>query len=276
MIHKIYTYDELIYDIIKINTFKKFICFETIGKSTNNKDIFLLKAGDGKNNILVICGHHSLETIMSEFIMDYLFNKEENFYKNVTLYVIPLLNPDGTDFLTGKINIQKFMQYKDRWQANFNGVDLNHNYDAGFLKAREIVESEGITEPYYTKYGGIHPFSEPETYAIKKLCEKINFDLAIAFHTQGKEIYTGYDGIYPENTDILLKKFTEKSGYAYCVPEGSASHAGFKDWFIKEYKKPAFTIEAGFGKNPLYHNQFEFIKKDCGAIMDEAIKFFNF
>ena len=101
MIHKIYTYDDLIFDIIKINTFKNFISFKSIGKSVNHKEIFLLKAGHGNKKILVICGHHSLETIMSEFIMEYLFSMEESFYKYVSLYVIPLLNPDGTDFFTG-------------------------------------------------------------------------------------------------------------------------------------------------------------------------------
>ena len=275
MIHKIYTYDDLIFDIIKINTFKNFISFKSIGKSVNHKEIFLLKAGHGNKKILVICGHHSLETIMSEFIMEYLFSKEESFYKNVSLYVIPLLNPDGTDFFTGKISIPEFISYKDRWQSNLNGIDLNHNYDAGFYEAKKIIEKEGINGPHYTKYGGNFPFSEPETKAVFDLCQKNEFSLSLAFHTQGKEIYTGYNGIFPENTEELLKKFIDASGYKYNVPSHTASHAGFKDWFIKKYNKPAFTIEAGLGKNPLYHNQYDYIKKDCGAILDEAINFFQ-
>jgi g-D-glutamyl-meso-diaminopimelate peptidase len=34
-------------------------------------------------------------------------------------------------------------------------------------------------------------------------------------------------------------------------PTGTASHGGFKDWFIDELKKPGFTIEIGKGTNPL-------------------------
>jgi len=275
MIHKIYTYDELIYDLIKINVFKKFISFKSLGKSVNNKDIFLIKAGSGQKKILVIGGHHSLETIMSEFIIDYIMNKEKEFFNKISFYAIPLLNPDGVDFFTGKINISEFLPYRDRWQANYRGIDLNHNYDAGFFKAKKLVENEGITSPYFTKYGGEQPFSEPETKIVKTLCEKINFDLAIAFHTQGKEIYTGYDGIYPENTEILSKLFSECSGYSISNPTLTASHAGFKDWFIKEYNKPAFTIEAGLGKNPLYHSQYENIKTDCSKILDKSVEFFS-
>ena len=275
MIHKIYTYDNLIYDLIKINTFKKFLSFKSIGKSVNNKDIFLIKAGNGARKILVICGHHSLETIMSEFICDYLTNKEKDFFDKVSFYAIPLLNPDGVDFLTGRINIPAFVEYRERWQANFNGVDLNHNYDAGFLKAREAVENEEIFAPYFTKYGGEYPFSEPETQAVKNLCERTAFDLAIAFHTQGKEIYSGYDGIIPLGTEELTRIFAECSGYTPSIPSKTASHAGFKDWFIKTYNKPAFTIEAGIGKNPLYHSQYGQIKEDCTKILDSAVKFFS-
>ena len=41
------------------------------------------------------------------------------------------------------------------------------------------------------------------------------------------------------------------SGYALDVPQGLASGGGFKDWFVKETARPAFTIELGKGKNPL-------------------------
>ena len=36
-----------------------------------------------------------------------------------------------------------------------------------------------------------------------------------------------------------------------CLLYTSASHGGFKDWFIEEFHKPGFTIEVGKGKNPL-------------------------
>lgn len=270
MIDRIYTYDNLIYDLIKFDTFNKEFSFKSIGKSVNKNDIFLLKGGNGQKKLLVICGHHSLETIMSQFICDYLIRKEKDFFKDITFYAIPLLNPDGADFVSNKTDIDGFLNKRDRWQANYNGVDLNHNYDAGFFKAKKAVEEEGILTPNNTKYGGEKPFSEPETRAVKNLCEEIPFDLTIAFHTQGKEIYTGYCGIFPKNTQKYLDGFLGVSDYKYTIPNHTASHAGFKDWFIKTYKKPSFTIEAGMGKNPLYQSQYSQIFKDCSKIMDCA------
>ena len=46
------------------------------------------------------------------------------------------------------------------------------------------------------------------------------------------------------------------SGYAVSAPEGLASHGGFKDWFLQEFRRPAFTIEIGKGKNPLPLSDF--------------------
>lgn len=272
MIDRIYTHDNLIYDLIKFDTFNKAISFKAIGKSVNQKDIFLLKGGNGEKKMLVICGHHSLETIMSQFICDYLIKKENDFFDGITFYAIPLLNPDGADFVAKKIDINGFLHKRDRWQANYNGVDLNHNYDAGFLLAKKDVCDEGISGPNNTKYGGEEPFSEPETKIVKKLCEEIPFDLTIAFHTQGKEIYTGYCDIFPQNTEKYLDAFASACDYKYALPNKTASHAGFKDWFIKTYQKPSFTIEAGTGKNPLYTSQYNQILKDCSKILDVAVQ----
>lgn len=41
------------------------------------------------------------------------------------------------------------------------------------------------------------------------------------------------------------------SGYALDVPVKIATGGGFKDWFLKEFNRPAFTVEVGLGKNPL-------------------------
>ena len=41
------------------------------------------------------------------------------------------------------------------------------------------------------------------------------------------------------------------SGYKLDYPVGLAVGGGFKDWFIKTFNRPAFTVEVGLGKNPL-------------------------
>lgn len=267
-----YAYHELIYDLIRIDVFQKEMSFFSLGSSRLGQNIFCIKAGKGDKNVLAVCGHHSLETMLSEFMMEYLFRSKSNWFDGVTLYAVPLLNPDGAEIVAGRIKPPKPFLEKSNWQANYFGIDLNHNYDAGFDLAKSAVEKEGITGPNPTKYGGEVAFSEPETQAIRDLCKKIPFDVAIAFHSQGEEIYYEYDGIVPKGTNHYLEALAENSHYKISKPTGTASHAGFKDWFIKEFEKPAFTVEAGLGKNPLPHTLFPKIYQDCKVILDSVIK----
>ena len=47
----------------------------------------------------------------------------------------------------------------------------------------------------------------------------------------------------------------------------NSSFAGFKDWFIQEFNKPGYTIEAGIGVNPLPISQFNEIYNDNIGIL---------
>ena len=266
-----YAYHELIYDLIRLDVFQKEMSFFSIGSSYLGQNLFCVKAGNGQKNILVVAGHHSLETILSEVVMEYLFRSRPDWFRGVTLYTVPLLNPDGADIVVGRIKQPRFSSDRSRWQANYRGVDLNHNYDAGFEIVKKLVEENGIREPNYTKYGGEFPFSEPETAAIRDLCKKIPFQVAVALHSQGEEIYYEYDGIVPEGTEQYLDAFQKKSHYKITKPTGTASHGGMKDWFIKTYNRPAFTVEAGLGKNPLPHSLFPKLYADCKVILDSVI-----
>ena len=267
-----YAYHELIYDLIRLDVFQKEMSFFSIGTSYLGQNIFCVKAGEGDKKVLAVCGHHSLETMLSEFMMEYLFRSDEKWFRGVTLYAVPLLNPDGAEIVAARIKPPAPFLEKSNWQANYRGVDLNHNYDAGFFLAKKAVENEGIKKPNPTKYGGTEPFSESETKAIFDLCKKIPFDVAITFHSQGEEIYYEYDGIVPTGTHAYLENFAKKSRYRIAKPTGTASHGGMKDWFIKEFGKPAFTVEAGLGKNPLPHNLFTKVYQDCKVILDCVIE----
>ena len=57
------------------------------------------------------------------------------------------------------------------------------------------------------------------------------------------------------------KILSQTSGYKLSSPEGLAVGGGFKDWFIKTFNKPGFTIEIGKGKNPLPISDFDSIYK---------------
>ncbi len=56
----------------------------------------------------------------------------------------------------------------------------------------------------------------------------------------------------------MARVMAAASGYTMVAsPEGMAAHGGFKDWFIRTYRRHGFTIELGKGVNPLPLSDFQ-------------------
>ena len=47
----------------------------------------------------------------------------------------------------------------------------------------------------------------------------------------------------------------------------ASGHAGYKDWFIQDFNRPGYTIEAGLGENPLPLSQFDTIYRENLGIL---------
>ena len=65
----------------------------------------------------------------------------------------------------------------------------------------------------------------------------------------------------------IARQFAAVSGYAVADTPYASGHAGYKDWFIQDYRRPGFTIEAGSGENPLPLSQFPDIWSDNLGIL---------
>ena len=80
--------------------------------------------------------------------------------------------------------------------------------------------------------------------------------------------------IIPESTlravKALGEEFARVSGYDLADTPYSSSFAGYKDWFIQEFRRPGFTVEAGLGENPLPLSQFPTIYRDNLGIFTTA------
>jgi gamma-D-glutamyl-(L)-meso-diaminopimelate peptidase I. metallo peptidase. MEROPS family M14C len=113
----------------------------------------------------------------------------------------------------------------------------------------------------------IGPLTEPESLAIYNFTLMHNFRLIIAFHTQGKEIYWNFQNINPPQWYEIGTKFAKSSGYLLTEVPYNSSFAGFKDWFIQDYNRLGFTVEAGIGENPLPIEQFDEIYNDNLGIL---------
>ena len=73
---------------------------------------------------------------------------------------------------------------KPNWQANANGVDLNHNYDALWEVGKAAEVENGIFGPGPTRYSGETFESESESRAVANFSRSMNFDLVIALHSR--------------------------------------------------------------------------------------------
>ena len=74
----------------------------------------------------------------------------------------------------------------------------------------------------------------------------------------------------PPGSRSLAECFSRLSGYAYEDTPYSSGFAGYKDWFIQQFRKPGYTIEVGSGENPLPLSQFDEIYRDNTGILNLA------
>ena len=279
---KAYNFETCINDLATL--FKKFSFLkrETIGHSVLKKPIYAVKFGKGTKKIIITAAHHGCEwitsmlvmSILSELCISFSQGDEELFNKN-TFYFIPMVNPDGVnlsiygdtsnlphDVKRRLYSILDNGKFKDNWQSNIRGIDLNHNYDASFDLGKKIQIKEGIIAPAPTKYSGEYPESEPETKAIVSFTKKVNPDIVIAYHAQGEEIYYKYQGKCAPNAEEIAKKISLASGYNLILADGLTDCTGYKDWVIEKFNIPAFTIEVGKGKKPVDISQIDKIFND--------------
>ncbi len=284
-----YTYALLESDIKKLSVEFPFLEQGTIGNSVLGKNLYYLRIGNGNNNVFINATHHSLEWITSvvlmKFIEDFCRSYKNNtnisnynlkdIWNSSSIYIVPMVNPDGVDLvLNGLDNIEdsykenlirwndNSLDFSNKWQANIRGVDLNHNYDASWDEYLECQKEYSIEGPRYTRYSGEYPESEAESKAVADFTRNKCFDLVLALHSQGKEIYWDYNNMATSQSKNIGERFAKSSGYLLTSPGGVASFTGYKDWFIDQYKKPGFTIEVGKGKNPLPISQFDEIYSD--------------
>ena len=164
------------------------------------------------------------------------------------IWFIPLVNPDGVEMARYGAPIP----HSGRWNAH--GVDINSNFNAGWEEMQALA-AKNDKKSY--AYRGPSPESEPETRALTDLCRQYAFRHVVALHSQGEEIYWAYGEDTPPQSRMMAQILGEASGYRVTEPSPEAAHGGFKDWFIRCYHRPGFTIELGRGENPLPLTQFE-------------------
>ena len=268
---------------------------EVLTTTVFGRPVQALVIGQGERRVIYSASHHANEWITTPVLLKFVEElaeaartggrlygvPAETIVKAATIYLIPMVDPDGVDLVTGAIppNTPEYtaarqiagnfpdIPFPDGWKANLPGVDLNLQYPAGWLLARELKFMQGFDRPAPRDYVGRSPLDQRESWALAEFTEEIDPALVIALHTQGKVIYWQFRDYQVPGARALAEEFARLSGYALEDTPYESSFAGYKDWFIQQWRRPGFTIECGSGDSPLPLSQFAEIYRDVLGIL---------
>lgn len=285
--------------VLRLRREYPFVYVKTLTRSFFGRRVIALQLGEGARKVLITAGHHANETITTQAVWRFLFAycaalraggsvagcPARTLYGGSMAYFVPLVNPDGADLTAGACPPQSpeyraaaaiaaqypQLPFPDGWKANLRGVDLNLNYPARWELARQIKREQGITGPAPRDFVGFAPLDQPETAALAAYTRCVHPDVMLALHTQGSVIYPGPAQTAPRDADALGAALAAASGYPLEPVPPASANAGYKDWFLQCFRRPAFTVEAGLGENPLPMRQLPQITRAISRIITTAL-----
>ena len=246
----------------------------------NDYDIWALKISDNVDieddteaDVLFIGSIHAREIITPEiilFFMHYLidgYNVDPyvtHLVNHREIWLIPILNPDGHDFvLTGDIanpGATDPMFWRKNMRDNnengvfdydYDGVDLNRNY--GYMWGYDDFGSSPA--PEVSVYRGPDAFSEPESQAIRDFVIEHNFVISLSYHSFAQLwLYPWcYDAIDPPEPDLkAFKALADSCVYYNGYRPGNNKNGGVyacngvqEDWLYGEHGIFSYVVEVG-------------------------------
>ena len=131
-----------------------FLQSEIIGFSVLGNPIPYIRIGRGPNHVFYSASIHANEYITTNVLMKFIedfcdaYVRDDDIFEHSakmifntsSIYIVPLLNPDGVELVTGNVRegSQDYMHYKQiadqfptvpfpsGWKANYNGVDFKN------------------------------------------------------------------------------------------------------------------------------------------------------
>ena len=241
-----------------------------LSRTILGKEIPVITLGSGVRTVVYvggICGTQALSTdILMQFVRDYLtslsrrltlFGVSMEYLRDVRrICVIPMLNPDGIEYVAHGIEGQHPMRERlllmnatrgkdfSAWEANARGVDLRHNFEAGFFSHKEKEREQGILNGAPAGYGGEHPESEPESASLCRFLRLRRQDLVgvLALQTGAGEIGCSCADHLSAKSMAVGRSLAHLSGLRLTPLQEMEAQGELADWCIQELHRPAFTL----------------------------------
>ena len=300
-----YTYADLQHDSELIGSvFSGSVSVSSLGTTFDGRELYCFVIGDenASNKVMLNAGIHAREYITCQLLMkqmvvflEHVQNQDvyngtsyADLLQDTALYIIPMVNPDGTSIsqlgLEGVQNSQTLTRlqeiaaldgqelsgsYLTQWKANANGVDLNRNFDADWSTY------SGAGHASSDHYKGEAVGCEVESAALINLTEQMQFNRTISYHTMGQVIYWyyGQSGALYDSCKSFAERIQGLTGYALDANYEALDPAGYKDWAISKKGITSLTIEVGTGDgaNPVSSGQFASIYAQNEHVLEETI-----
>ena len=204
----------------------------SIGKSVQGSDLWMYKFGNGPEEKLIVAGIHGgyeyNTTDLANELISHIQANPEIIPNDVTLYILPSLNPDG---------LNRSFGYAGR--ANANNVDLNRNWDYNW---KNTWNPAGCWA-YLPIGGGTSPFSEPETASLRDFIHSHDIAGLLSYHSAALGIFPG--GAPDTDISVPLAEAIAKVAPSYPYPPiqtGCEITGQFVD-YASSYGIPALDIE---------------------------------
>ena len=188
--------------------------WKVLGYTRRQTPIKGLFVGRGQKHILVLGAIHGDEPSSAEVVESFATRAAENeSRKDLTVIVIPVLNPDGLEVGS---------------RTNHGGVDINRNFPA------KNWESGSKQARYYP---GEKASSEPETRALIELIKKSSPTLIISVHAP---LYcVNWDG----PAQKIAEAMAEANRYPLCEDIGYSTPGSLGSYAGKDLNIPVITLE---------------------------------
>lgn len=189
-------------------------------------------------------------------------------FKEKGVVIVPCVNPDGMEIsIRGAVAAGSYAGLVERvcgdtslWYANARGVDLNLNFSSGFNHSKKAAEGCGYTAPGPYFYAGKVPESEPETRALSRLCRSRDVRHTLTVESGADYIYAPVCRNGNERAEMMTRILELSAGMKRIKEQpGPLVRHSFADWFVENYKRPSFVLNANGSAQEIYERLEEML-----------------